>query len=178
MIRVERYSDTAIALHWVSALLVFCGFGLGLFMTGLEISPAKLRCYAWHKWIGVTVFLVAAARLAWRARTPPPAMPPMPPWQAQAARAVHALLYALMLAIPVSGWVYSSATGVSVVYLGLVPLPDLVAKDKALASALLVVHQALNATLACAVLLHVAAAVKHQWRDRDGLLGRMWWRAS
>lgn len=174
----ERYSSTAIALHWASALLVFCGFGLGLFMTGLEISPAKLRFYAWHKWIGVTVFVLAAARLAWRARVPAPTMPPMPDWQARAARAVHALLYALMLAIPVSGWLYSSATGVSVLYLGLVPLPDLVAKDKALAGVLLAVHQTLNATLACAVVLHVAAAAKHQWLDRDGLLGRMWWRAS
>ncbi|MCC6194669.1 MAG: cytochrome b [Burkholderiales bacterium] len=170
----ERYSGTAIALHWVSALLVFCGLSLGLFMAGLEISPAKLRLYAWHKWIGISVFLVAAARLAWRVRARPPAMPPMPAWQVRAARAVHALLYALMLVIPLSGWVYSSATGVSVVYLGLVPLPDLVATDKALAAVLLVVHQSLNATLACAVLVHVAAAVKHQWVDRDGLLGRMW----
>lgn len=173
-----RYTRVAIALHWASALLVFCGFGLGLFMTGLEISPAKLRTYAWHKWIGVTVFLLAAARLAWRARAVPPPLPAMPAWQARSARAVHVLLYALMLAVPVSGWLYSSATGVSVAYLGVVPLPDLVPRDRSLARALLTVHQALNATLACAVLLHVAAAAKHQWVDRDGLLRRMWWRRA
>jgi cytochrome b561 len=97
----------------------------------------------------------------------------MPAWQVRAARGTHALLYALMLAIPVSGWLYSSATGVSVVYLGLAPLPNLVAKDKELASVLLAVHQALNFTLATAVLLHVAATLRHHWVDRDGVLARM-----
>ncbi|MEO8752176.1 MAG: cytochrome b [Casimicrobiaceae bacterium] len=170
----NRYSGIAIALHWLGALLLFCGFGLGLFMTGLEFSPAKFRYYAWHKWLGITVFLVAAARLAWRAGHPPPPLPPaMPAWQVRAARGTHALLYALMLAIPVSGWLYSSATGVSVVYLGLLPLPNLVAKDKELARVLLAAHQALNFTLATAVLLHVAATLRHHWVDRDGLLARM-----
>jgi cytochrome b561 len=172
----ERYTGVAIALHWIGALLVFCGFALGLFMTGLELSPAKLRYYAWHKWIGITVFLIAAARLAWRATAAPPPFPAaMPAWQVRAARAVHALMYALMLVIPVSGWLYSSATGVSVVYLNLVPLPNLVAKDKALAAVLLAVHQSLNFLLACAVLVHIGAALKHQWIDRDRLLSRMLW---
>lgn len=169
-----RYSTVAIALHWLGALAIFCGFGLGLFMTGLEFSPAKLRYYAWHKWIGITVFLLTAARLAWRARTPPPPFPvTMPVWQVRAARGSHTLLYALMIAIPVSGWLYSSATGVSVVYLGLLPLPNLVAKDKEMAGVLLTVHQTLNFALAIAVLMHVAAALRHQWVDRDGVLARI-----
>ena len=73
--RQSRYTGTARALHWLAALLIFCGFGLGLFMTGLEIAPSKLRYYAWHKWIGITVFLLAAARLAWRAAHPPLPLP-------------------------------------------------------------------------------------------------------
>ncbi len=169
-----RYTGVAIALHWVGALLVFGGFGLGLFMTGLDFSPAKLRYYAWHKWIGITVFVVAAARLAWRAGAPPPPLPAsVPDWHRRASVVVHRLLYALMLAIPVSGWLYSSATGVSVVYLGLVPLPNLVAKDRDVARGLLVVHQTLDFTLAAAVALHVGAALKHHYVDRDGLLARM-----
>jgi cytochrome b561 len=169
-----RYSGAAIALHWTSAVLIFLGFGLGLFMTGLPLSPQKLRYYAWHKWIGITVFLVAAARLAWRARSPAPPLPPDTPlWQARSAHAVHMLLYLLMVAIPLSGWLYSSATGVSVSYLNLVPLPNLVAKDKALAQALLIVHQSLNFTLAMVVAAHVGAAFKHQWVDRDGVMARM-----
>jgi len=169
-----RYTGAAIALHWTGAILIFLGAALGLFMTGLALSPEKLRYYAWHKWIGITVFLVAAARLAWRAATPPPPLPQATPlWQARAAHAVHALLYLLMLAIPLSGWLYSSATGVSVAYLNLVPLPNLVSKDKALAQALLVVHQSLNFTLAMVVAAHVGAAIKHQWIDRDGVMARM-----
>ncbi len=171
---VQRYSGVAIALHWTSAALVFCGFGLALFMTGLEFSPAKFRYYAWHKWIGITVFLVAAARLAWRTGSPPPALPAtLSAWQARAAARMHALLYALMLAIPISGWLYSSATGISVNYLNLIPLPNLVAKDKETARALLAVHQSLNFMLAAAVLVHVGAALWHQWVGRDGVLSRM-----
>ena len=168
-----RYTRVAVLLHWASALLIVAGAGLGLTMTDLPLTPAKLRYYAWHKWIGITVFLVAALRLAWRSFVPPPPFAPMPRWQLNAARTVHALLYALMLAIPVSGWVYSSATGVSVSYLNLVPLPNLVPKDKALASVLLTLHQTLNAMLGVALLLHIGAAIKHQWIDRDGSLSRM-----
>lgn len=169
-----RYTGTARALHWLAALLIFTGFGLGLFMTGLEFSPDKFRYYAWHKWLGITVFLLAAARLAWRAGHPAPPLPEaMPAWQRRTARAVHVLLYALMLAIPLSGWIYSSATGVSVAYLGLVDLPNLVAKDRELARALLVVHQSLNYLLAAVVTVHVAAAFWHHFVDRDDILARM-----
>jgi cytochrome b561 len=175
-----RYHPAAMLLHWLSATCVFAGFALGLYMTGLAFSPAKFRYYGWHKWIGITVFLLAALRVGWRRLVPPPPWPAaMPAWQRRVARATHAALYVLMLAVPLSGWLYSSATGVSVVYLSLVPLPNLVAKDKALAEVLLVVHQSLNAGLALLVTLHVAAAVKHQWVDHDGLLLRMLpWRAS
>jgi cytochrome b561 len=169
-----RYTQTALALHWLSALLIFCGFSLGLFMTGLEFSPAKFRYYAWHKWIGITIFLLTALRLAWRASHPPPALPAtMPAWQVRATRIAHALLYALMLAIPLSGWVYSSATGVSVVYLGLLPLPDLVPKDREFARILLLVHQLLNFTLSAVVVAHVAAALKHHFVDGDDVLARI-----
>ena len=169
-----RYSGVAILLHWTGALLIVAGVGLGLTMTDLPLSPDKLRYYAWHKWIGITIFLVAALRLAWRAMVPPPAFPDrMPRMHVDAARSVHALLYILMLVIPMSGWVYSSATGVSVSYLNLVPLPNLVPKDKSLASVLLIVHQTLNWVLAAALVAHVGAAIKHQWIDRDGMLSRM-----
>jgi len=170
----SRYTDTARALHWLAALLIFCGFGLGLFMTGLDITPDKLRYYAWHKWLGITVFLIAAARLAWRAGHPPPPLPAtVPEWQVRTSGAAHVLLYALMLVIPLSGWIYSSSTGVSVVYLGLVPLPDLVPKDREAAKVLLLLHNSLNYLLAAAVTVHVAAALMHQFVDRDGVLTRM-----
>jgi len=169
-----RYTGTAQVLHWLAALLIFCGFSLGLFMTGLEFSPAKFRYYAWHKWLGITVFLLAAMRLAWRAAHPAPPLPSaMPEWQVRASHVSHALLYGLMLAIPLSGWIYSSSTGVSVVYLGLVPLPDLIPKDREIAKSLLLLHKSLNYLLAAVVTMHIAAALKHHFVDRYDVLSRM-----
>jgi len=167
------YTATAIALHWLAVLLIACNVALGLSMVDLPFGPQKFRWYGWHKWIGITVFLLAAARLVWRYAHSPPAPVAMPAWQRHAAAAVYGLLYALMLAIPLSGWIYSSATGISVVYLGLIPLPDLVGKDKALAETLKTVHIGLNFTLWTLVLVHVGAALKHHWVDRDGVLLRM-----
>ena len=167
------YTGTAMALHWLSGLCIVCGFTLGLWMIGLEFGPQKIRWVTYHKWIGITVFLLAWVRLAWRWRHPPPSPVPMPDWQRRAAAASHALLYGLMIVIPLSGWIYSSATGVSVVYLGLVPLPDLVGKDKALAAILKAVHVTLNYTLLALVIIHVYAALRHHFVDRDGVLARM-----
>jgi cytochrome b561 len=169
-----RYTGTAIGLHWIVVVLIVAAWTLGLTMVDLPLSPQKLRTYSWHKWTGVTIFLLALARLAWRAAHRPPALPAsMPAWQARAAAASHALLYALLLAIPLSGWLFSSASGVPVVYLGLVQLPDLVGKDKALAELLKQVHVALNWALFVIACVHVAAGLKHHFIDRDDVLARM-----
>jgi cytochrome b561 len=169
----EHYNRGAIALHWVTAALVVANLLLGLSMVALPISPRKLHWYLFHKSIGITIFLLTSLRIAWRAVRPHPAPVPMPPWQRHAARASHALLYLLLFVIPLSGWLYSSATGVQVVYLGVLPLPDLVGKDKALGDALRIVHVSLNACLFAVVVVHVAAAIKHHFIDRDAALVRM-----
>ena len=170
----QRYGPTAVALHWLTALLLVAGATLGLSMVELPLSRQKLQWYAWHKWIGITIFLLTCARLAWRMGHPAPGQPEsIPGWQRNAAWIGHAALYGLLLLIPLSGWLYSSAAGVQVVYLGLFPLPDLVAKDKALADALRATHVALNFTLLCLVCVHSAAALWHHFVDRDGVLKRM-----
>jgi len=168
-----RYTATAIALHWLIAALIVCGFTLGLSMVGLPLSRQKLQWYAWHKWIGITVFLLSCARVAWRWTHAPPPSPPMPEWQRRSAAVSHVLLYVLLLVIPISGYLYSSSTGVQVVYLGLVPLPDLVPKDKALAAALRACHVGLNFTLLTLVCVHATAALRHHFIDRDTVLRRM-----
>ena len=167
------YTRTAIALHWLAGLLILCGFSLGLWMVEQPIAPSTLRAYGYHKWIGITVFLLALVRLAWRSAHPAPPPVAMPDWQRRAATVTHFGLYALMLVIPVSGWIYSSATGIQVVYLGLVPLPDLVAKDKALAAVFKAAHVTLNFTLLALVIIHAGAALRHHFADRDGVLVRM-----
>jgi cytochrome b561 len=173
----DRYTLTAVVLHWLIALLIVGGFAVGLYMTGLKLSPDKLKLYAWHKWSGMTVLTLALLRIVWRWTHPaPPPLPGQPAWQLRAAHFTHLALYGLVLAIPLSGWLYSSASGYPVVMFGVkaLQLPDLVTRDKALATALKLVHETLNWTLAALVTGHVAAALKHALIDRDGTLARMW----
>jgi cytochrome b561 len=171
---VARYGAVAIALHWLVAAAIFATFPLGLYMADLPLSPRKLTLVSYHKWIGVTVLALMSLRLAWRLTHRPPPLPlTMPAWQRRAATLAHWMLYVLLLAIPLSGWLYSSAVGVPTVYLGLWQLPDLVGKDKALAEALKLAHKSLNFTLLALVVVHVAAAIKHHFVDRDRLLARM-----
>ena len=169
-----RYTRTAVALHWLIALLIFGAFPLGLYMADLTLSPFKLRLYSYHKWIGISVLLLAVLRLLWRAmHRPPPLLPGMPRWQEIAAHVVHHSLYLLMLAVPLSGWLMSSALGFPVVWFGVLPLPDLIGKNKELGAVLKEVHEAINYGLLLLVLAHVAGAVKHHVIDRDATLVRM-----
>ena len=169
----DSYGGFAITLHWLTAALIVANLLLGLSMVDLPISPRKLQWYIWHKWVGITVFLITSIRLGWRAVHPAPPLVAMPEWQRKAASVSHKFLYALLLLIPISGWLYSSATGVQVVYLGVVPLPNLLPKDKALAELLLGVHVGGNLLLFAVVCLHTAAALKHHFGDRDETLARM-----
>lgn len=174
-----RYTSTAISLHWLMAAGLIGTFTLGVYMHELPFSPGKLQLYSWHKWAGVTLFLLALVRLAWRAGHPPPALPAdMPALLRRAAGLLHGALYLLMLAIPLSGWLMSSAKGVSTVWLGVLPLPDLVGKDKDLGDRLADLHETLNLTLLTLVVAHVVAALKHRLVDRDDIMARMLPRAK
>jgi cytochrome b561 len=168
-----RYSAPAIALHWLLGLMILGAFCVGLYMSDLPLSPTRLKLFNWHKWAGITILALSAARLLWRLTHRPPAEPAMPLWQARASRAVHGLLYVLFFAVPLVGWAYSSAAGFPVVLFGLFPLPDFVAHDKALAEAIEPWHGALAWTMAALVAVHLAAALKHQFIDKDHLLDRM-----
>lgn len=169
-----HYTATAKALHWGIAMLIFGVLGLGFYMTGLSLSPAKLQLFSWHKWAGVTVFVLVVVRLAWRFTHRPPALPQhMAALERLAAHAGHHLLYALMLAIPLSGWLMSSAKGFQTVWFGVLPLPDLLGKDKALGELLQTVHLSLNLLLIAVLLGHVGAALKHHFINRDDVLTRM-----
>lgn len=170
----NRYTRTAITLHWTMALLIFTTFPLGVYMQDLPISPDKLRLYSYHKWIGVTLFLLVLLRILWRAtHRPPPLLDSMPHWEKIAAHSAHSLLYALMIIIPLSGWLMSSAKGVQTVWFGVLPLPDLVAKNKELGDLLQGVHVGLNFLLLGLILAHAGAALKHHFIERDETLARM-----
>lgn len=168
------YSRIAIGLHWLIALAIIGSFSLGLYMVDLKLSPQKLQFYSWHKWAGVTIFLFVLLRLCWRLLHRPPELPAgIPQWQRSAAAVTHVLLYLLMFAIPLSGWLMSSAKGFQTVWFGVLPLPDLLDKNEGLGDALKQVHELLNFSMAGLVTVHLGAALKHHFLDRDDVLVRM-----
>ncbi len=168
------YTRTAIGLHWLMALAIITTFSVGLYMSDLSLSPVKLKLYSWHKWAGVTIFLLLWFRLAWRlTHRPPASATAIPAWQQSMAKLAHVLFYVLMIAVPLSGWLMSSAKGFQTVYFGLLPLPDLLGKNKALGETLTTVHQTLNFSLAGLLLLHVTAVMKHHLIERNDILARM-----
>jgi cytochrome b561 len=172
---MKKYSHPAIALHWLIAVLIVAAFALGLTMTDIPgITPTKLKYFSWHKWIGVTVFGLVCMRLLWRLTHPAPAYPDsMPGWQKAAAHGLHGALYVLIFAIPLTGYFESLAAGIPVVYLGVIPLPVFIAPDPVLKVTLKQIHYVLNMTMLTLVVIHVLAALKHHFIDKDGVLHRM-----
>lgn len=172
---MQRYTKTAMLLHWLIALLIISAFCLGLTMVAIPgFSPTKLKYFSWHKWLGVTVLALVAIRLLWRLANKPPApLASIPPVQHKLAEGMHYLLYFLMFAAPISGYLFSSAAGVPVVYLKLIPLPVIIGPDPELKALLSTVHYVLVMTMAAAVVAHALAALKHHFFDRDVTLKRM-----
>jgi cytochrome b561 len=166
------------ALHWLLALVILGLFAVGLYMADLPFSPLRLKLYNWHKWAGITLLALTVLRLLWRLTHRPPALPPvieqaMPSWQLRAYHATHHLMYALFFAVPLIGWAYSSAAGFPIVLFGQLPLPDFVAPSKELAALIKPLHELSAFGLIGLAGMHIAAALKHHWIDRDGLLNRM-----
>ena len=172
--KFAAYTGTAISLHWAMALLIFTAFPLGVYMHDLLLTPYKLRLFNYHKWIGMTALIVAVVRVAWRMVYRPPGLPAtMPLWERSAALAMHLLLYALIFAAPLTGWLMSSASGFQTVLFGVIPLPDLIEKDKELGQFLLELHRNLDYLLIALISVHVAAALKHHFFAHDDVLTQM-----
>jgi cytochrome b561 len=168
-----RYDAIAIGFHWLLALMIVGAFGMGLYMTGLPFSMQRVKLYNWHKWAGMTILALSALRLLWRLWHRPPPEASGPPWQQLAAKTTHRAMYVLFFAIPLVGWAYSSAAGFQIVVYGVLPMPNLLPTDKALAELIKPWHGWLAYALAALVVLHVGAGLKHHFVDHDGLLHRM-----
>jgi cytochrome b561 len=155
-------------------VLVVAMIALGLIMVDLPLGVQKLELYALHKSVGVVILALTAARLAWRVSgTRPVLLGPSRPYERVLARGVHVSFYIVLIAMPLTGWLMSSAANFSVNVFGLFTLPDLVAPDKALADAFEAVHHWLAWVLIGLVALHVAGALKHHFVLRNDTLRRM-----
>ena len=163
----KGYGAVARALHWLMAALLILQWLSG------EESKA-FGGMGFHFSLGLTLMLLVLVRLGWRVMHVPPALPAgMPKLMQFAAHAGHFLLYALMLAIPLTGWLMSSAKGFQTVWFGLLPIPDLLDKNKELGDLLAQVHSALNFLFIAVIVGHVGAALKHHLIDKDDILTRM-----
>jgi cytochrome b561 len=168
------YSPPARWAHWIAALLILITFVIGLAMLRIPQGAWQDKLFDWHRSVGTTVLALAALRLLWRLWHPAPDLPGgMPPWMKVSGRANHWLLYILMLALPIIGWLGSSAFGAPVRIYGLFDLPPLVKPHRPLADGVLLMHRLGAFTLAGLVGLHVVAALYHVFIRRDGVFRRM-----
>jgi cytochrome b561 len=163
------------AFHWLIAALILAQGVIGLTMVQMGLTPAKVRVFALHKSIGMTILALVLLRIAWRLGERRPADPPaMPRWQRRAARVVHLALYVLILAIPLSGWWFNSASNAPLVWFGWLNLPSLTGGyDPVWKPRALLVHQTLFWVLVALLVAHVGAALWHHFRERDDVLRRM-----
>jgi cytochrome b561 len=161
-------------LHWLVVLMIVTQWLIAERADSLPLGMAKLEALAWHKSIGLTVLMLAVIRLAWRLMNPVPDLTAETrPWERALAKLSHLLLYGLIFALPLSGWLMSSAKNYPVSWFKLFQFPDLVAPDEQLFQQMRDLHHLLFGALVVVTLLHVAGALKHHFIDRNDVLRRM-----
>ncbi len=171
----NRYGLVTISLHWITAILMIGLLILGLYMVGLPVSPEKLKFYRWHKEFGAIVLALAFLRIVWRFSSMVPTLDFLPVLERLGALAVHYAFYIFMFAMPITGWMMSSAAGFPVSFFGLFLLPDLVSPNESLRITLTETHKWLGYLLIVTIVLHVSASLKHHYINKDNVLRRMLW---
>ena len=172
---VGVYDPGLRAIHWLMAALIFSALALGIWASLLPRGESRSEVLFFHKSIGVTVFGLVVLRIIWRLVAGAPAYAePLGRFVHAASRAGHLALYALMIAMPVSGYLTSTASGAPLPWFGLFTLPRLVGKDKSLAEATAWAHYLFAWTIAFVLAAHFSAVVWHAAIKRDTILTRMW----
>jgi len=171
----HRYQPLLIGMHWLTLALLIAVYALielrGLYPKG---SAAHDMMKQWHFMLGLAVFGLVLIRLPLRlALHAPPITPPPPAWQQRMAAAMHWALYALLIALPLLGWLTLSAKGRPVPFFGL-QLPALIGPDKALGRSLENIHEVVGTLGYWLIGLHAGAALLHHYVVRDDTLRRMW----
>ena len=161
------------ALHWLIVLLIINQWVIAERaddLTGFQ----KFTALNWHKWFGMTIFMLAIVRLVWRLANPVPDLTAETrPWERVLAKISHALLYTLIFAMPLTGWIMSSAKAFGVSWFNLFQFPNLVGKNEQLYEIMRDTHHVLFKVLVATALLHAAGALKHHFIDRNDVLKRM-----
>jgi cytochrome b561 len=170
----EEWGSVSMALHWLVVVLILAMAWIGLTMGDLPNGPGKIATYALHKSIGITILALVVLRLAWRLYAGAPApVAGTPGWQARSASLAHWALYALLLAMPLSGWLLNSASGFPLQWFGLVNLPAIAGRDHDLHELAEEIHELLFWILVALAVAHAATAFYHHLFQRDATLARM-----
>lgn len=162
--------------HWLSALAILFLVGYGFWMTHLAERAGRLAHYQLHSLVGWYALLLLALRLAWRAGSPVPTLPEeLPCWERTTARAGHWLLYALMFAVSISGWMVADTfrTPIEGTLFGVFPVPHLVS-SREYREAIEGTHMVLSYALLALVIVHAASALRHHFWKRNRVFLRMW----
>lgn len=168
----NHYGFIAIFFHWIMALLLIGLLILGLYMVALPISFEKLKLYGWHKEYGLLALALVILRLIWRLINILPRLD-IPLWEKFAARSVHWLFYIFMFALPITGWLITSAAGLPASFFGLFVLPNLISPNEELRLLFQEIHEWLGYGLIAIIVLHVSAALKHHFINKDDILRRI-----
>ena len=169
----SRYSRVAIGLHWLIGLAVIANICLAMLTEGLPRDAHRAAMNA-HKALGMAILALTLIRILWRlVNKAPPPPETMRAWERRASRFAPFLFYVLLILLPLSGWVWMSAADRPIDFFGLFAIPSIVGPDKQVADVLHERHEMLGLTMLALVVLHIAAALKHQFIDRDRLLSRM-----
>jgi len=161
-------------LHWLTAALILIQIPLGFYAEEIKLSPLKLDLFVWHKSIGMLVLLLAIERLLWRMTGTIPKTPDASSLQRRLAQLAHATLYGLMIALPISGWIITSAANIPTKLFWLIELPAITGPDEALKSLAAEVHEVCVFLLIAILVAHIGAALRHHFILRDSILKRMW----
>ncbi len=168
-----KFGSIAISLHWLMAIIIIGMLALGLYMTGLPKSALKLKLYGWHKEFGMLILMLAAARISWRLSNINPSLASLPSWERLGALAVHWMLYLLMFAMPITGWLITSAAGFPVSFFGLFLIPTIVPADENWLKIFETMHEWIAYGLIALIIGHTLAALKHHFIDKDDIFRRM-----
>ena len=162
------------ALHWIIVILIINQWVIAERADSLPNGLAKLQALGWHKTFGITILMLAVIRLVWRLVNPTPDLAAETrPWERVLARLSHLLLYALIFAMPLTGWMMSSARNFPVSWFKLFQLPDLVAPSEQTFHLTHDLHHLLFNVLVGVAALHIAGALKHHFIDKNDVLKRM-----
>lgn len=169
----NHYGRVSILLHWIMAIIIIGLLILGLYMVRLPISMNKLKFYGWHKEYGMLILLLVILRLAWRFLNSIPSLSMLATWERITARSVHGLFYILMFAMPLTGWLITSAANLPISFFGIIVFPSLISPNQQTMALFQQIHAYLAYVFMALIGLHSGAALKHHFINKDDILRRM-----